>query len=105
MMRNKAESSMRKTYDECYLICSTAVYFEGQVRSLVTTSFPLRILICTRRTMNQKLYVHGDRLSIGYTITMPIEFLQTFDLEPKRKKLYKIRCGTWNYNARSGSLY
>ena len=32
MMRNKPASSMQKTYDECYLICSTAVYFEGQVR-------------------------------------------------------------------------
>ena len=31
MMRNKTPSSMQKTYDECYLICSTAVYFEGQV--------------------------------------------------------------------------
>ena len=31
MMRNKPASSMHKTYDECYLICSTAVYFEGQV--------------------------------------------------------------------------
>lgn len=31
MMRNKPASSMQKTYDECYLICSTAVYFEGQV--------------------------------------------------------------------------
>ncbi|KAF6241163.1 hypothetical protein HO173_000957 [Letharia columbiana] len=30
MMRNKASSSMQKTYDECYLVCSTAVYFEGQ---------------------------------------------------------------------------
>ncbi|MCJ1310969.1 hypothetical protein MMC25_004638 [Agyrium rufum] len=29
-MRNKPSSSMQKTYDECYLICSTAVYFEGQ---------------------------------------------------------------------------
>ncbi|ERF72963.1 hypothetical protein EPUS_05044 [Endocarpon pusillum Z07020] len=29
-MRNKPGSSMQKTYDECYLICSTAVYFEGQ---------------------------------------------------------------------------
>ncbi|MCJ1461858.1 hypothetical protein MMC07_000457 [Pseudocyphellaria aurata] len=29
-MRNKTSSSMQKTYDECYLICSTAVYFEGQ---------------------------------------------------------------------------
>jgi hypothetical protein len=31
LMRNKPASSMQKTYDECYLICSTAVYFEGQV--------------------------------------------------------------------------
>lgn len=30
-MRNKPSSSMQKTYDECYLICSTAVYFESQV--------------------------------------------------------------------------
>lgn len=34
MMRSKPSSSMQKTYDECYLICSTAVYFEGQVRRL-----------------------------------------------------------------------
>jgi hypothetical protein len=27
----RASSSLQKTYDECYLICSTAVYFEGQV--------------------------------------------------------------------------
>lgn len=26
---------MQKTYDECYLICSTAIYFEGQVCSNV----------------------------------------------------------------------
>ena len=31
MMRNKPSSSMQKTYDECYLVCSTAVYFEAQV--------------------------------------------------------------------------
>lgn len=31
MMRNKASSSMQKTYDECFLVCSTAVYFEAQV--------------------------------------------------------------------------
>lgn len=24
---------MQKTYDECYLVCSTAIYFEGQVRN------------------------------------------------------------------------
>ncbi|KIX00741.1 uncharacterized protein Z518_09806 [Rhinocladiella mackenziei CBS 650.93] len=30
MMRSKPASSMQKTYDECYLHCSTAVFFEGQ---------------------------------------------------------------------------
>ncbi|KAF2169654.1 hypothetical protein M409DRAFT_20067 [Zasmidium cellare ATCC 36951] len=30
MMRKSQASSMQKTYDECYLICSTAIYFEGQ---------------------------------------------------------------------------
>ncbi|KAG8529311.1 uncharacterized protein KY384_005947 [Bacidia gigantensis] len=30
MLRNKVSSSIQKTYDECYLVCSTAVYFEGQ---------------------------------------------------------------------------
>ncbi|KAJ5448894.1 ATPase AAA-type core [Penicillium cf. griseofulvum] len=30
MMRPRPASSLQKTYDECYLACSTAVYFEGQ---------------------------------------------------------------------------
>ncbi|KAE8144401.1 P-loop containing nucleoside triphosphate hydrolase protein [Aspergillus avenaceus] len=29
-MRPKPASSLQKTYDDCYLMCSTAVYFEGQ---------------------------------------------------------------------------
>ncbi|KAL2828985.1 P-loop containing nucleoside triphosphate hydrolase protein [Aspergillus cavernicola] len=30
MMRPRPVSSLQKTYDDCYLMCSTAVYFEGQ---------------------------------------------------------------------------
>ncbi|KAK7521683.1 P-loop containing nucleoside triphosphate hydrolase protein [Phyllosticta citriasiana] len=30
MMRQKPSVAMQKTYDDCYLICSTAVYFETQ---------------------------------------------------------------------------
>ncbi|KAL8812611.1 MAG: hypothetical protein Q9200_000906 [Gallowayella weberi] len=30
MLRSKPSASMQKTYDDCYLICSTAIYFEGQ---------------------------------------------------------------------------
>lgn len=35
MMRKTSVASMQKTYDECYLICSTAVFFESQVRAMV----------------------------------------------------------------------
>lgn len=32
MLRNKATlPALQKTYDESYLTCSTAVYYEGQV--------------------------------------------------------------------------
>ncbi|KAF2481964.1 P-loop containing nucleoside triphosphate hydrolase protein [Neohortaea acidophila] len=30
LRKGGSASSMQKTYDECYLICSTAIYFEGQ---------------------------------------------------------------------------
>ncbi|OAX78917.1 hypothetical protein ACJ72_06771 [Emergomyces africanus] len=30
MIRSNPSSAMQKTYDECYLMCSTAVFFEGQ---------------------------------------------------------------------------
>ncbi|KAF2835927.1 AAA-domain-containing protein [Patellaria atrata CBS 101060] len=29
-MRSKTAAAMQKTYDDCYLTCSTAIYFEGQ---------------------------------------------------------------------------
>ena len=38
MMRKSPMNSQQKCYDECYLICSTAIYFEGQVRDF-TASF------------------------------------------------------------------
>lgn len=47
MMRPKASSSMQKTYDDCYLMCSTAVYFENQVSTLL--SFPLATLPIPRQ--------------------------------------------------------
>lgn len=32
MLRNKGLAVLQKTYDDSYLSCSTAVYYEGQVR-------------------------------------------------------------------------
>ena len=31
MLRNKVFTALQKTYDDSYLSCSTAVYYEGQV--------------------------------------------------------------------------
>ncbi|KKY20130.1 putative aaa family [Diplodia seriata] len=30
MIRQKPSAAMQKTYDDCYLVCSTAIYFESQ---------------------------------------------------------------------------
>lgn len=40
-LRKTPASSMQKTYDECYLICSTAIYFEGQVSCVMPTTTAL----------------------------------------------------------------
>lgn len=37
MLRNKVFTALQKTYDDSYLSCSTAVYYESQVRH---PSFP-----------------------------------------------------------------
>lgn len=43
MLRNKATlPALQKTYDESYLTCSTAVYYEGQV-SVPAASLPSQI--------------------------------------------------------------
>lgn len=45
MLRNKATlPALQKTYDESYLTCSTAVYYEGQV-SVPTGSLPAALPI------------------------------------------------------------
>jgi hypothetical protein len=70
MMRNKPASSMQKTYDECYLICSTAVYFEGQVRWRNTSCERYNTDTSSCRTMRPKPYARGGLLSTRSTTTM-----------------------------------
>jgi fidgetin-like protein 1 len=80
MMRSKPASSMQKTYDECYLICSTAVYFEGQVW---TTALPQQAANCYslpitqnneaealrswRSALDQIYYHNAHRMPTTYT--------------------------------------
>ncbi|QSZ28782.1 hypothetical protein DSL72_003287 [Monilinia vaccinii-corymbosi] len=59
MMRNKPSSSLQKTYDECYLICSTAVYFEGQGNEA-------EALRSWRSALDQIYYHNAYRVPAGY---------------------------------------
>ncbi|KAH8779282.1 AAA family ATPase-like protein [Hyaloscypha finlandica] len=59
MMRNKTSSSLQKTYDECYLICSTAVYFEGQGNEA-------EALRSWRSALDQIYYHNAYRVPAGY---------------------------------------
>ncbi|TVY24683.1 Protein SAP1 [Lachnellula hyalina] len=59
MMRNKSASSLQKTYDECYLICSTAVYFEGQGNEA-------EALRSWRSALDQIYYHNAYRVPAGY---------------------------------------
>ncbi|PVH87888.1 AAA-domain-containing protein [Cadophora sp. DSE1049] len=58
-MRNKTSSSLQKTYDECYLICSTAVYFEGQGNEA-------EALRSWRSALDQIYYHNAYRVPAGY---------------------------------------
>lgn len=58
-MRNKAVSSMQKTYDECYLTCSTAVFFEGQNNEA-------EALRSWKNALDQ-IYFHNYKLPSNYT--------------------------------------
>ena len=94
-MRNKTSSSLQKTYDECYLICSTAVYFEGQVSIDVLLEAPEEILDRERkvtdcanldRVMKRKHCDHGVQLLTKYTITMHIAYPQATCQNQRRKR-------------------
>jgi fidgetin-like protein 1 len=80
MMRSKPASSMQKTYDECYLICSTAVYFEGQVWTTapsptgtncyslpITQNNEAEALRSWRSALDQIYYHNAYRMPTTYT--------------------------------------
>ncbi|KAK5130063.1 hypothetical protein LTR08_002496 [Meristemomyces frigidus] len=60
MMRKTPASSMQKTYDECYLICSTAIYFEGQ------NNEP-EALRAWRNALDQIYYHNAYKMPSGYS--------------------------------------
>ena len=92
MMRNKTSSAMQKTYDECYLTCSTAVYFEAQVGiQAFLLAFPFLVTDTHNfhRIMNMKHFVPGVVLSITSTTSMLTRSHQTFSQRRRRRKPYK----------------
>lgn len=79
MMRPKASSSMQKTYDDCYLMCSTAVYFENQVSTL--PSFPLATLPIPRQAVLGGLPVLCRDGGISILSELIADFPISFPLE------------------------
>ncbi|EME39941.1 hypothetical protein DOTSEDRAFT_47440 [Dothistroma septosporum NZE10] len=59
MMRKTPSSAMQKTYDECYLICSTAIYFEGQNNEA-------EALRAWRNALDQIYYHNAYRMPSNY---------------------------------------
>ncbi|EEH48823.2 uncharacterized protein PADG_04902 [Paracoccidioides brasiliensis Pb18] len=67
-MRSKTLSTLQKTYDECYLMCSTAVFFEGQhqltsQRSLLDQSNESEALRSWRSAVDT---IHNSRIPSTY---------------------------------------
>ncbi|GAB7361383.1 hypothetical protein MBLNU230_g1438t1 [Neophaeotheca triangularis] len=60
MMRKTPASSMQKTYDECYLTCSTAIYFEGQNNEA-------EALRAWRGALDQIYYHNAYKMPSSYT--------------------------------------
>ena len=107
-MRNKASSSMQKTYDECYLVCSTAVYFEGQVcsstSSLLSIDVPADHHLRDRIT-KQKRYDHGVRHSIKSTITMPTGSRPIISQNQRPRGRCRNHSGIWSCSVRNVSIF
>ncbi|QIX00777.1 hypothetical protein AMS68_006294 [Peltaster fructicola] len=59
-LRKTPASSMQKTYDECYLTCSTAVYFEGQNNEA-------EALRAWRNALDQIYYHNAYKIPSSYT--------------------------------------
>ncbi|KKY26886.1 putative aaa family [Phaeomoniella chlamydospora] len=59
MMRSKPYTSMQKTYDECYLTCSTAIYFERQDNEA-------EALRSWRSALNQIYHHNAYQIPTGY---------------------------------------
>ncbi|CZR57590.1 related to SAP1-member of the AAA-protein family [Phialocephala subalpina] len=59
MMRNKTSSSLQKTYDECYLTCSTAVYFENKGNEA-------EALRSWRKALDEIYFHNAYRMPAGY---------------------------------------
>ncbi|KAH0845815.1 ATPase, AAA family protein [Fonsecaea pedrosoi] len=60
MLRSKPSSSMQKTYDEAYLQCSTAVFFEGQ-------SNETEALRSWKAALDQIVHYRAYKLSSNYS--------------------------------------
>lgn len=102
MLSAMRANTTQKAYDEAFLACSTAVYFEGQVRSRWK---PLGIICSTNsaccRTTRRKLCDPGRRLSTTSATTTPAATPRRTAPPPKQNGPCWSPCDSWSCSARS----
>jgi hypothetical protein len=93
MLRKAAPaSSMEKAYNDAYLSCSTAIYFEGQVGNYAgkqTEGVPL-LTRMGNRIMRPKPFARGEMRWTRSTTTMPTRCRPVMCRGQRRRK----RCRT-----------
>ncbi|KAI9788223.1 MAG: hypothetical protein M1816_007075 [Peltula sp. TS41687] len=103
MLRNNVSSSLQKTYDECYLTCSTAVYYESQNNEV-------EALRSWRSALDQIYYHNAYRLPANYrpkteTEKVLLESLRDMELQCKERVdlLEALQRSRHEANKRSGT--
>lgn len=97
-------SSTQKAYDEAFLACSTAVYFESQVRCPKGTQAQIQAShadMFTCRVTNPKPYAHGRVPSTKFTTTMHTVPRPHRNDCPRRRRHWWTPCDSSNCSAKS----
>lgn len=115
MLRNRTPMSvLQKTYDESYLTCSTAVYYERQVRISPTFVALLGLCSCTipenshtfdHRATKRRRCGAGSRLENRYMTITRTGCCPTTCPVRKPRGHWSTACGSWSCSAKNALTY
>jgi hypothetical protein len=100
MMRKSGAASMQKCYDEGYLSCSLAVYYESQVRFSLAMTTPIALVANLHRITKQKPFAPGAPPSTRSTTTMPTNYRPVMFRGARPKKPYTSHYEQWKSSAK-----